>query len=234
MKTFYLFALAAIAGFLLSMTAARAEPPEVPPGLGKNQQQQGQAQGQIQAQGQLQAMFQKQKASASSRSSALAFGLNKNLNKSASGGNTIQNRIEGDDYPVSTAVAGSGVQGDCMASSGVGAQSAPFGISIGSNWFDEKCRDERRAKLLKNPTAAKALLCRDDDTREAYKVAAEAEADDSLLCPQDRIAKNKDDLKKATYWRDPNTGQVHRMPKTAIRGPNGQAETIAWHQPRVE
>ena len=145
-------------------------------------------------------------------------------------GSTVSTNIEGDDYPVSTAVAGQGVSGDCLASSGVGAQSAPFGISFGTNWFDEKCRDERRAKMLEGE-AKVALLCADEKTREAMLIASKVNPSNKP-CPQDVLEQRKTDLKKATYWRDPKTGKVHRVAKTQIEI-EGEAETVAWNSPRI-
>lgn len=201
--------IAFLAAFILgTITPALADPPfQVPPGhQGGNQEQ---------LQLQLQKQFQKQKASATNS------------------GVSVDNSTDYDSA-ASSAFAGRGVSGDCMASSGVGAQTMGVGVSLGSNWFDEKCRTERRARALGNKTAAQALLCQDEDTREAYRVAADVEGDPSLACPQDRVAAKKADLKKATYWRDPKTGRVERVLKTAVTLPDGNRDVIAWRSPRVE
>lgn len=153
--------------------------------------------------------------------------------KASTGAVSLSNNIEGDDAAASTAVAGRGVPGDCMGSSGVGVQTMGAGVSLGSNWFDEKCREERRARQIEavNKTAALALLCMDGDTREAFKVASKLSGNAADLCPQDRVEAAARDLKKATYWQD-QKGVVHRVARTDVTMPDGVVEAIAWKSPR--
>lgn len=185
------------------------------------------------SQQQLQHQFNSQKTTATGGSAyakgGSAYSSNKNTN--SNGGNTISNHIEGDDYPVSTAVAGTGVSAECMGSSGVGVQTFGVGVSGGTNWFDEKCREERRAAMLEGD-ARVALLCQDDATREAMKVAHDVNPANKQ-CPQDILASRKEDLKKATYWKNPTTGKVHRVAKTTVEIAPGQRDEVAWATPRI-
>jgi hypothetical protein len=102
---------------------------------------------------------------------------------SASGNSTS---ISTPRQPVATAYAApltSGVD-TCMGSSSLGGQGVGFGLSIGTTWNDQNCVMLKKSRELfaqGHPAAATALLCRDGDIREAFRLTGEA-------CPQDRVA----------------------------------------------
>ncbi len=61
-----------------------------------------------------------------------------------------------------------------MGSSSVGAQGVAFGVSIGTTWRDENCqrlKNSRELAAMGFGPAAVALLCVDDDVRNAMSTA---------------------------------------------------------------
>ena len=74
--------------------------------------------------------------------------------------------------PVSTAYAAPTIatEDTCMGSSSIGAQGMTFGLSFGTTWHDDNCRrlkNSRELMAMGFDRAAIALLCVDDDVREA-------------------------------------------------------------------
>jgi hypothetical protein len=61
-----------------------------------------------------------------------------------------------------------------MGSSSVGAQGVAFGVSIGTTWRDQNCqrlKNSRELAAMGFDRAAVALLCVDDDVRDAMNTA---------------------------------------------------------------
>lgn len=224
-------------------------------GINKQGQAQGQAQGQQQGQGQGQAQGQIgiNKSKNTNKNANLNANFNKNSNKNkatgiglgvglgkakaSNSGNNTNVRVEGDDndYPVSTATAPGGVPGDCMGSSGLGVQTFVVGVSGGSNWFDEKCRTERRAKMLTG-VAQVALLCEDDETRKAIMIAHKLDPK-SKPCPQDQLEAQTAEKNAAKYYRDPASGKIVRL-ETGAKMPihrvalvplDGAPDNVTWN-----
>jgi hypothetical protein len=80
------------------------------------------------------------------------------------------------EIPVMTAYAAPVIatEDTCMGSSSVGAQSMAFGLSVGTTWRDENCqrlKNSRELNAMGFNGAAVALLCVDDDVRDAMTTA---------------------------------------------------------------
>jgi outer membrane protein OmpA-like peptidoglycan-associated protein len=79
-------------------------------------------------------------------------------------------------FPVATALAASltASQDTCMGSRSFGVQAVNFGFSIATTWPDRQCRRVRNARALEDlgyRRAAIALLCQDEDVRDAMERA---------------------------------------------------------------
>lgn len=95
----------------------------------------------------------------------------------ASGGDTggaESSNAGGDvvEFPVATAFAASltASQETCMGSRSFGVQAIGFGLSLATTWPDRQCRRIRNARALEDfgfRRAAIALLCQDDEVRDA-------------------------------------------------------------------
>jgi hypothetical protein len=62
----------------------------------------------------------------------------------------------------------------CMGSSSVGAQGMAFGVTVGTTWRDRNCqrlKNSRELSAMGFNRAAVALLCVDDDVRDAMTTA---------------------------------------------------------------
>ena len=90
-------------------------------------------------------------------------------------GNSSVN-INNERPPVSTAYAAplAAAEDTCMGSSSVGGQGVGFGLSIGTTWTDDNCRhlkNSRQLVALGYHRAATALMCVDEDVKEAMAAA---------------------------------------------------------------
>jgi hypothetical protein len=80
------------------------------------------------------------------------------------------------EIPVVTAYAAPiiATEDTCMGSSSLGAQGMAFGLSLGTTWRDHNCqrlKNSRELAAMGFGRAAVALLCVDDDVREAMNDA---------------------------------------------------------------
>jgi hypothetical protein len=87
-----------------------------------------------------------------------------------------------------------------MGSSSVGAQGLSFGMSLGTTWQDNNCRrlkNSRELAAMGYSRAATALLCVDDDVRDAMLTA-------DTPCPGDQNAASEGagESKSAPLARD--------------------------------
>lgn len=78
--------------------------------------------------------------------------------------------------PVNTAYAASlyATEDTCMGSSSAGAQGITFGLSFGTTWRDQNCqrlKNSRQLVALGYHRAATALMCQDDNVRDAMAQA---------------------------------------------------------------
>ena len=81
-----------------------------------------------------------------------------------------------------------------MGSTSMGAQGIGFGVSLGSTWHDEDCvrrKDARELHNMGHKVAAIALMCQNDNVREAMENAGE-------VCPE---AKKKKHEAEAVAYR---------------------------------
>lgn len=116
-------------------------------------------------QNQSQAQNQSQSQSANNQSD------NSNSNNSTVSVDTNYQRA-----PVNTAYAASlyATEDTCMGSSSAGAQGITFGLSFGTTWRDQNCqrlKNSRQLVALGYHRAATALMCQDDNVRDAMAQA---------------------------------------------------------------
>lgn len=114
----------------------------------------------------------------SSSSNSQEQSQNQSINNSAdtSSSNNSSQNVNVNTYderdPVHTAYAAPLAAGEdtCMGSTSVGAQAVTFGLSFGTTWQDDNCRrlkNSRQLVALGYHRAATALMCVDEDVREA-------------------------------------------------------------------
>lgn len=118
----------------------------------------------------------------SSSSNSQEQSQNQSINNSAdtSSSNNSSQNVNVNTYderdPVHTAYAAPLTSGEdtCMGSSSLGAQAVSFGVSLGTTWQDDNCqrlKNSRQLVALGYHRAATALMCVDDDVREAMEEA---------------------------------------------------------------